>query len=324
MSTDGLAADFAAVFCTNAKNVLKAALGRNVQCAASEHDSPLELLPGDGLLRLRLSFTGAVEGSLNLLHSQADAAALSDLLMMGDGSAPWNDEQFDAMKEIGNQLAGSIATNQGERWGASLSNAGSACEHWELDEVQGRLYPITMDVQGVEMHPMVLWLEEDLCMALQAREEAQSLAAVTEALAGLNLDFGAPVSMPAAPPPAAAPASPPIGSSTVASAPAVTPVGSPAPGGVAWVESHDPALARLLDIPIEVNIELGKTELSIRRILEIGPGSIIELDRTAGEPVDLVVNDKIIARGEVVVIDENFGIRITSLVSPEERIRQLR
>jgi len=322
MSTDGLAADFAAVYCTNAKNVLKAALGRGVQCAASEHESPLELLPGEGLLKLRMAFSGAVEGGVSLLLTEADAAVMADVLMMGDGSAPWSDDQLDAMKEIGNQLAGSLATNQGERWGASVSNAGASCEHWDLVEVEGSLYPITLDIQDATTHPMVLWLDATLCESLRKREEAQSLAAVTEALAGLNLDFGAPVSTPSAP--AAAPTS--FGSSPVASAPPVTPVGGApaATGGVTWVESHDPALSRLLDIPIEVNIELGKTELSIRRVLEIGPGSIIELDRTAGEPVDLVVNDKIIARGEVVVIDENFGIRITNLVSPEERIRQLR
>jgi flagellar motor switch protein FliN/FliY len=321
MSTDGLAADFAAVFCTNAKNVLKAALGRAIQCSASEHESPLELLPGEGLLRLQLKFTGAVEGAVNLILTESDAAVLADLLMMGDGTSPWNDEQLDALKEIGNQLAGSLATNQGERWGASVSNGGAMCEHWELEEVPGLLFPIALDVQGATTHPMVLWLEPDLCGSLRKREEDQSLAAVTEALAGLNLDFGAPVG---APKPAAPVPPPPVGSAPVANAPAVTPVGAPSAGGVAWVESHDPALSRLLDIPIEVNIELGKTELSIRRVLEIGPGSIIELDRTAGEPVDLVVNEKIIARGEVVVIDENFGIRITSLVSPEERIRQLR
>ena len=80
----------------------------------------------------------------------------------------------------------------------------------------------------------------------------------------------------------------------------------------------------LLDINLNVTIELGRTRLSIRKILELGPGSIIELDRLAGEPVDLLVNDKVVAKGEVVVVDEYFGIRIISLVSPEERIKQLR
>jgi flagellar motor switch protein FliN/FliY len=80
----------------------------------------------------------------------------------------------------------------------------------------------------------------------------------------------------------------------------------------------------LLDVPLNITIELGRTRLSIRKILELGPGSIIELDRLAGEPVDLLVNDKVVARGEVVVVDEYFGIRVLSLISPEERIKQLR
>jgi flagellar motor switch protein FliN len=80
----------------------------------------------------------------------------------------------------------------------------------------------------------------------------------------------------------------------------------------------------LLDVDLDVSIELGSSMLSIKRILELAPGSIVELDRMAGEPVDLLVNNKVVAKGEVVVIDENFGIRIVSLVSPQERIRSLR
>jgi flagellar motor switch protein FliN len=324
MSTDnaGYAEDFAAIFSTNTKTVLKAALGRSCQATAVPYPEPLLLLPDGKLLQLRLAFSGAMEGAINLLMSQKDGAILADLLMMGDGSTPWTDDQFDAMKEIGNQLAGSLATNQGERWSAAVSNAGASCESWERSEPDGALFAFTLEIQGVTNEPMVLWLEETLLLALKKHEDAQnSLAAVTEALAGLNLDFGAP-----SPPPKAAPT---FGGGGVATAaPPVTampPASAPAAGGTStWIDSTDPSLARLLDVPIEVSIELGKTELSIRRVLEIGPGSIIELDRTAGEPVDLVVNDKIVARGEVVVIDENFGIRITHLVSPEERIRQMR
>jgi flagellar motor switch protein FliN/FliY len=80
----------------------------------------------------------------------------------------------------------------------------------------------------------------------------------------------------------------------------------------------------LLDVELDVSIELGKSNLSIKRILELAPGSIVELDRMAGEPVDLLVNNKVVAKGEVVVVDESFGIRILSLVSPEERIKSLR
>lgn len=80
----------------------------------------------------------------------------------------------------------------------------------------------------------------------------------------------------------------------------------------------------LLDIPLEVSVELGRTKIVIRDLMQLGPGSIIELDKLIGEPVDLLVNDNLIARGEVVVFDENFGIRITDIVTPTERLKSLR
>ena len=76
----------------------------------------------------------------------------------------------------------------------------------------------------------------------------------------------------------------------------------------------------LMDVSLEVAVELGRTTKKIREILEFGPGSIIELNRLVGEPVDILVNGKFVAAGEVVVIDENFGIRITDIINPEDRI----
>jgi len=79
----------------------------------------------------------------------------------------------------------------------------------------------------------------------------------------------------------------------------------------------------LLDVKMPVSIELGRTEMPISELLTLGPGSVVELSKLAGEPVDLLVNNKIIAKGEVVVVDENFGVRITLLLSPEERLKSL-
>ena len=80
----------------------------------------------------------------------------------------------------------------------------------------------------------------------------------------------------------------------------------------------------LLDIPLQVTVELGRTKRSVQEILEMSSGSIIELDKLAGEPVDILVNNRLIANGEVVVIDENFGVRITEVLSPTDRIKNLR
>ncbi len=79
----------------------------------------------------------------------------------------------------------------------------------------------------------------------------------------------------------------------------------------------------LMDVELPVSIELGKTKMDISDILALGPGSVVELEKLVGEPVDLLVNNKCVARGEVVVVEENFGLRITQLISPEERIKNL-
>ncbi len=79
----------------------------------------------------------------------------------------------------------------------------------------------------------------------------------------------------------------------------------------------------LLDIPLEVSVELGKTCMIINDLLQLGQGSVIELNKLAGEPLEILVNSKLIARGEVVVINEKFGVRITDIISPIERVKQL-
>ncbi len=80
----------------------------------------------------------------------------------------------------------------------------------------------------------------------------------------------------------------------------------------------------LLDIPLEVTVELGRTRMLIQQLLQLGQGSVVELDKLAGEPMEILVNHKLIARGEVVVVNEKFGIRLTDIISPMERVTQLR
>ncbi len=94
------------------------------------------------------------------------------------------------------------------------------------------------------------------------------------------------------------------------------------PGGPA-AHGDETNLNLLLDIPLKVTVELGRTQKVIKDILELSQGSIIELDKLAGEPVDILVNNKLIAKGEVVVIDENFGVRVTDIVNQWDRIHKL-
>ncbi|CAM4277241.1 flagellar motor switch protein FliN/FliY [Paenibacillus endophyticus] len=94
-------------------------------------------------------------------------------------------------------------------------------------------------------------------------------------------------------------------------------------GNVPYIQPDETNLNLLLDIPLKVTVELGRTQKQIKDILELSQGSIIELDKLAGEPVDILVNNKLIAKGEVVVIDENFGVRVTDIVSQWDRIQKL-
>lgn len=88
--------------------------------------------------------------------------------------------------------------------------------------------------------------------------------------------------------------------------------------------SGAPDLDVILDIPVRISMEVGNTEITIRNLLQLNQGSVIELDRLAGEPLDVLVNGTLIAHGEVVVVNEKFGIRMTDVISPSERIKKLR
>lgn len=93
---------------------------------------------------------------------------------------------------------------------------------------------------------------------------------------------------------------------------------SPAPAG------EHRRLDLLLDVPLELSVELGRTRMTIQDLLGLGPGSVIELDKIAGEALDILVNDRLVARGEAVVVNDKFGVRITDIVSQSERVARLR
>jgi flagellar motor switch protein FliN/FliY len=87
--------------------------------------------------------------------------------------------------------------------------------------------------------------------------------------------------------------------------------------------SGDTKLDAILDVPVTIAMEIGRTRINIRNLLQLNQGSVVELDRLAGEPMDVLVNGTLIAQGEVVVVNEKFGIRLTDIVSPADRVRKL-
>ncbi len=86
----------------------------------------------------------------------------------------------------------------------------------------------------------------------------------------------------------------------------------------------NPSLDVILDIPVKLTLEVGRTDIAIRNLLQLNQGSVVELDRVAGEPLDVMVNGTLVAHGEVVVVNDRYGIRLTDVISPQERIEKLR
>ncbi len=89
------------------------------------------------------------------------------------------------------------------------------------------------------------------------------------------------------------------------------------------IPSSDVNLDMVLDIPVTISMEIGRTQINIRNLLQLSQGSVIELDRLAGEPMDVLVNNTLFAHGEVVVVNDKFGIRLTDVISAEERVKKL-
>jgi len=97
-------------------------------------------------------------------------------------------------------------------------------------------------------------------------------------------------------------------------------LGKPSPAA----RTEDINLDVLLDVPVTIAMEIGRTKINIRNLLQLTQGSVVELDRLAGEPMDVLVNGTLIAHGEVVVVNDKFGIRLTDVISPAERVRKLK
>jgi flagellar motor switch protein FliN len=284
-----------------------------VSAAKADAGVLIGALPGPSL-SVAVPLKGAVSGPLFLLMPCKAAAMLSDLMMMGDGSAEYTEEHKDAVSEIINQVMGAYGTALGGSVGGSVSAGPISVADYEqtkppvlLDAADLVLFKVR--VKDVAETDLVVLVSPEASNQLMARfgQSAHAAAQSGEMDAGVGLNR-----------------------SELEDLSKVTDDLSGDAGGGFQPTTYAPSSATkenvdmLLDVELDVSIELGKSNLSIKRILELAPGSIVELDRMAGEPVDLLVNNKVVAKGEVVVVDESFGIRILSLVSPEERIKSLR
>jgi flagellar motor switch protein FliN len=299
---------------SNAAGVLGSLLGAEMQIG-----SPTVQLMTDAALRaefkapsavVSVTYTEGLEGSCILVLSVPDAAIVADLMMGGQGAATdaLDEMRSSAVTEAMNQMMGGAASAMAELMDREVHISVPGLEILDLaDQGVGTIagpggllvrISFPLHAEGV--------LDTTLMQIMPVGFARLLLDTVGKAPRGTSRDDGdddrhlRPV--PTATPPVAQPVTFPALDD-----------GADVPG------AGDIGL--LLDVPLQVTVELGRTQLRIRNVLELVPGSIVELDKLAGEPVDVLVNGKQIARGEVVVIDEEFGVRITDVASQAKRLR---
>jgi len=288
--------------------------------------------PAEDVVDVRVNLTDGLQGEHSYIVPAATAATIAGL-MMGQPGAELDEASLSAVAEAFSQITGTAATAIGNQVSRMVKTAPPDLRQAKRQQVrvpQGD-YAVTVDFPlSIEGFPTSTITE---VFSLSLAKEILSLASGGGAFAQAGMPAGA---APAARP-ARAQAQQPVGSGfqqTFGQAfggPAASP--GMAPPNVQPVQfanlqpapmtSEQGNIGLLMDVFMEMTVELGRTRKRIKDILGIGEGTIIELDKLAGEPVDILVNHKLIAKGEVVVIDENFGVRVTEIVSQIDRMNEL-
>ncbi|AGE21694.1 flagellar motor switch phosphatase [Geobacillus sp. GHH01] len=305
---------------------------------------------------IQVNYTEGLLGTNLLVIKQQDAAIIADLMLGGDGTAadgPLGEIQLSAVQEAMNQMMGSAATSMSTVFGKRVDISPPTLHLLDLAEGKGMEYLPDEDfLIKVSFRLKIGELIDSSIMQLLPIDFAKELVAQ---LLGSPLEEpgAAEVSLKSSADdrPFREPQPVPIdvqanGGAAASEAASRSTDGPPAgradkerDGAAArhiqtadFVEFDAPPLAAtearnlelLFDVPLQVTVELGRTKRSVQEILQLSTGSIIELDKLAGEPVDVFVNNKLIAKGEVVVIDENFGVRITDIISQSDRLTKLK
>jgi flagellar motor switch protein FliN/FliY len=307
------------LFCEQASIVVSTLLNKDVSFSVKNCQKADKTIlfkdKQENVLLISIKFKSGLEKGLYCIIDKNTVALLCDLMMMGDGSSSYSEDHKDAISELFSQILGSYTTALGQKINEQISTdkiEALNCYYDNLpfspEQADMCLININIAAFGAKEFIIVLPQESSEYLCAKFKNIKTETEEIKETKVGLNQSELQDLAD--------------VTSTDKLAEPIFTetPITSQSIKTSAPKENID----MLLDIELDVTIELGKANLSIKRILEMGPGSIIELDKMAGEPVDLLVNNKVVAKGEVVVVDENFGIRIVSLVSPEERIRSLR
>jgi flagellar motor switch protein FliN/FliY len=317
-NTAEVARSFFKIICEQASSVVTTVLSKTVDfqlqwLVAGENS----VIPGElasQSLRMDVDIKKDIIGKMSFAMSKQEVATLSDLMLMGSGHTDYSDDHKDAICEIINQITGSCITVMDSQLHVLL-DFGQATVHdfsGVNDFKGGAVATVLVKIEEFPDQKILIILDDSLLSGIRTKV-SKTVTGFDTNLASLGLSTA---SVPNAPAAGAG-----GGGGVQLAAP---PAFAPQSGGGAFGSTGNKALDLLMDIELPIVIELGRSQMSLKRILELGPGAIVEMDRLAGEPVDILINGKVVARGEVVVVDENFGVRILSLVSPEERLKLLR
>ena len=303
-------------------------------------------------LIVEVAYTVGIDGN-NVFAIQAnDAAVIADLMMGGDGTNPdteLNEIHMSAVGEAMNQMMGAVATSLSSMFNKKIDISPPKVNLVDFgkEDVVSAMVNSDEPMVRASFRMEVDGLIDSEIMQILSVKVAKEMV---EALMGGGDEEPEPAPAPAAPAPAQAPppqapapapqqnypppqqgyAPPPGygygGSQMQPNVVTNMPV-SPAqftPLSTEPVQINEANIGLILDVPLQVTVELGRTKKTIKEILDLAAGSIVELDKLAGEPVEIQVNGHYLAKGEVVVIDENFGVRITEIATPAERAARLK
>ena len=296
---------------------------------------------------IQVNYTAGLSGMNLLVIKKSDAAIIADLMLGGDGTDPnedFGEIHLSAVQEAMNQMMGSAATSMSTMFNKKVDISPPTINLLDMMVNQGSEYipdnelliKVSFDlivgdlIDSSIMQLLPLEFGKELVASLMGSSVEEETAAVVEMVAPIA-QREAPVQPQVSPERAQQSQQQ---TNTGYNAGQQTPMRAQQPQvqQAQFASFETPELTHseaknldlLLDIPLQVTVELGRTQRSVKEILEMSSGSIIELDKLAGEPVDILVNSRLIAKGEVVVIDENFGVRITDILSQSERLNNLR
>jgi len=295
---------------------------------------------------IQVEYTTGFSGVNVLVIQNSDAAIIADLMLGGNGLNPTDlgEIQLSAVQEAMNQMMGSAATSMSTIFNKRVDISPPTIDFLFIPEGQGtETFPpedilvkvsfrlkIGELIDSTIMQVLPLDFAKELVDQLmnpnQGEETSQSFIEEEEAISEyMNSPLESPSVQTQAPTIEVTQPSTTTSKGNVKQTNVQQAVFSNFNDQVNTQVEHDTKnLDMLLDIPLQVTVELGKTKRSVKEILELSSGSIVELDKLAGEPVDILVNNRLIAKGEVVVIEENFGVRVTDIVSQTDRLKKLK